>query len=172
MGHLQNQLMLPPRKILAANLATLMTASRRLSRLTDLVAASDGRLSNGTVGRIKTGNTGTNVDNLGEIANVFGIEAWQLLYPGLRAETRADGEAVVVGLPDWPFEMVEGARYFSLHEPERAYVQAKLSSAIEEREQAVVRKSEPPDRLEQLARDNLLPATPRRQSPAQSRRRR
>jgi hypothetical protein len=142
---------LRPREILAANLKTLMGASRRLGTLPEIAAASKGALSNGTLDRIRRAESATSVDYVGALADVFGLEPWQLLVPGLRAELGADGNPVVIGLPDWPFEMVEKDRYFALHEPSRAYVQAKLSSAIEERE-----GPRPPDGTDELARQALL----------------
>lgn len=125
-----------PREVLAANLKALMSASTSLRTLPELIAATGGKVTNGTLDRIRRAESATTVDTLEPIAAAFGLEPWQLLVPGLRADPGPDGRALISGLPDWPFEMVDRLRYQQLPELSRAYAQAKLAAAIEEREAA------------------------------------
>lgn len=78
------------REILSKNLYTLMKESPRfahLSTIQKIVVASGGKLANGTVGRMTKGDAPTDVDRLGELAEVFGLQAWQLLVPDIKANT-------------------------------------------------------------------------------------
>jgi hypothetical protein len=75
-----------PREILKANLRALMKESDRfahLSTVKKIVAASGGKLTNGTVGRMTSGSHTTDIDKLGELAAVFGMSPWQLLVEDL-----------------------------------------------------------------------------------------
>lgn len=148
----KNQRMRRPREILAENLRTLMAATPHLSRLPKIVEASNGALSNGTLDRIRRAESATSVDNLEALADLFGLEAWQLLVPDLRAEETGIGQHPHVYNLPWPFDMVESSRYLQLHEPARAYVQAKMNAAIEEREQSPRSRT----RTEELAESALL----------------
>lgn len=150
-----------PRDILAGNLKTLMGASR-MATFADIIRESQGKITNGTLDRIRRAESATSVDNLEILAEVFGIQAWQLLVPGLRATLGADGMPEVYNLPDWPFDMVDRERYFALQEPQRAYVQGKLATAIEEREGPLGH-----DRVEQLASEAVL--RPIKKSPPSAR---
>lgn len=87
-------------------------------------------LSNGNAQRVlDSSEVGT--ERLDQLARVFGLSAWQLLVPGLdpkQPPTLGDE------LPPWPFHMVEASRYWALSQEDRAFVQAKLDAAIEDRE--------------------------------------
>lgn len=67
-----------PSEILASNLNKLMKATPRLETNLKIVQASDGRLSNGKIGRVRLGGK-TDIETIGEIAEVFGLQPWQLL---------------------------------------------------------------------------------------------
>lgn len=125
-----------PREILAANLKALMAASASLSTFPDIIKASNGRITNGTLDRIRREESAAGVDTLEPIATVFGLEPWHLLVPGLQIRPGRDGDPVIDGLPAWPLEMVDKGRYTSLPAPDKAYAQAKMMAAIEERESA------------------------------------
>ena len=58
-------------------------------------------ISNGTVGRIVTGEVATTVDQLAALAQTFGLQAWQLLQPG--ATSHAHQQVA----PSWPLSKVE-----------------------------------------------------------------
>lgn len=75
-----------PRQILSENLKALMKARPDLDLLPKIVAASDKRLSNGTLDRIRRGASATDIDTLEELATTFGIEPWQLLIEGLNPQ--------------------------------------------------------------------------------------
>ncbi|HEY8356509.1 MAG TPA: hypothetical protein VIL30_03520 [Ramlibacter sp.] len=149
-----------PREVLAENLKTLMSASARLRTIPEIVQACNSAISNGTLDRIRRADASTGIDTLEPLAALFGLDAWQMLVPGLRAEVGPDGLPVVFGLPGWPFEMVDQARYQQLREPAKVYAQAKMMAAIEEREAAPLRSSA---REDELARGAVLGA-PKRQS--------
>lgn len=123
-----------PRDILAENLKTLMAASSKLSTFPDIIRASNGKISNGTLDRIRRKESATGVDSLEPLAEVFGMQAWQLLVPGLSAVEGPDGRLIVRGLPDWPLGLVDRQRYYVLGAPDQAYVQGKMVAAIEELE--------------------------------------
>lgn len=67
-----------PSEILAANLNKLMKATPRLETNLKIVQVSCGRLSNGKIGRVRLGGK-TDIETIGEIAEVFGLQPWQLL---------------------------------------------------------------------------------------------
>jgi hypothetical protein len=81
-----------PRDVLAANLKKLMAGMPELSTFTQITKAGGG--SNGTLDRIRRKTTGTSVDNLEPLADVYGLEPWQLLLESLTVE---DGQ--VKGIP-------------------------------------------------------------------------
>lgn len=70
-----------PRVILSSNLKALMAARPDLDTIKKIVNRGGG--SNGTVGRMLQGHTATRIDAVHDVARVFGLEAWQLLVPGL-----------------------------------------------------------------------------------------
>jgi hypothetical protein len=120
------------RDTLAANFKKLRAASPGLSRLPDITKAGGG--SNGTLGRIASKETGATIDTVEQLAAVYGLEAWQMLVPTLEAHPGANGRPVVTGLPDWPFALVDRARYEALSPEQRGHVQANLLGLIKEAE--------------------------------------
>ena len=91
-----------PRDILAANLKTLMAAKEDLARFPDITKASHGKLTNGTLDRIRRADAGVSVDRLEDLAEVFKLQPWQLLVEGLNPEAlpRLADEAFVRRLKD------------------------------------------------------------------------
>lgn len=75
------------RAILSKNLRTLIEAARqadpRLGAIRKVAEASGGKLTNGTVGRIAAGTHTTDIDTLADLAEVFGLQPWQLLVEDL-----------------------------------------------------------------------------------------
>jgi hypothetical protein len=70
----------------AANLNRLMASDRFKDRLgvpRQVIAASEGEISNGTLGRVRNAENGTRLDTVDALAKTFGIEPWQLLVPDL-----------------------------------------------------------------------------------------
>lgn len=81
-----------PRQVLSENLRALLSSDlegpRTIKEVANAsadirLAGEDMHLSNGKVGRIYKGESGTSVDSLYGLARVFGLEPWQLLVPGL-----------------------------------------------------------------------------------------
>lgn len=72
-----------PREILSKNLKSLMGSRPELSTIKKVADASDSVLSNGKVGRIYAASHTTDIDALQHLADVFGLQPWQLLVDGL-----------------------------------------------------------------------------------------
>lgn len=72
-----------PRDVLSENLRSLMAARPGLDTIRKVAAASNSTLSNGKVGRIYAASHTTDIDTLQHLADVFGLEPWQLLVHGL-----------------------------------------------------------------------------------------
>lgn len=108
-----------PRQVLAANLQRLMDASPGLSTLKAISQAGGG--SHGTVDRIRRATNGTSVDNLAELAKVFGVEPWHLLMPTLQAHKSGHTQPGISGVPVWPFssELLEAVNRLSPEETAR-----------------------------------------------------
>ena len=90
-----------PRDILAENFNKLRKVTPKLFPLKAITAASG--VPNGTLGRIQSAGAATSVDYLEPIARAFGLQAWQLLVPGLVIETGTNDKPKVSGPPVWPF---------------------------------------------------------------------
>lgn len=76
----------PLRRVLAVNVRNLMAAKPGLHSIRAVWTTSQdmgGSLTNGTVERIKNGDSATDVDKLEDLAQVFGLEPWQLLVENL-----------------------------------------------------------------------------------------
>lgn len=86
-----------PREILAANLKRLKDARPDLGTLKKITDRSNGRLSNGKLGRIVAASHTTDIDTLADLAQVFGLEPWHLLVEDLdlRALPAADSSALI-----------------------------------------------------------------------------
>lgn len=75
-----------PRQVLSENLKALMAHREDRGTLKKITAASRGKLTNGTLGRVRAATHATTVDTLGDLAEVFALEPWQLLVPDLKPE--------------------------------------------------------------------------------------
>lgn len=85
-----------PRDVLAANFKKLLDGVPGLGRLPQVTKASGGTLTNGTLDRIRRAEAQTGVDQVGELAKVYGLQAWQLLIPSLRVVNgKADGSTPI-----------------------------------------------------------------------------
>jgi hypothetical protein len=75
------------RDILSKNVRALIEDAREskpeLGTIKKVAEVSGGRLTNGTVGRMATGESPVNIDAVGDLARVFGLEPWQLLVENL-----------------------------------------------------------------------------------------
>jgi transcriptional regulator with XRE-family HTH domain len=69
------------RQTLSENLKALMAAHLSLNTFAKIVAA--GGPTNGTLDRIRRMESGASIDQLDNLAKVFGLEPWQLLVPDL-----------------------------------------------------------------------------------------
>lgn len=72
-----------PREVLSANMRALMAARPELGTIKKVADASGTALSNGKVGRIYAASHTTDIDTLQSLADVFGLEPWQLLVESL-----------------------------------------------------------------------------------------
>jgi hypothetical protein len=75
------------RDILSKNVRALIEDAREskpeLGTIKKVAEVSGGHLTNGTVGRMATGESPVNIDAVGDLARVFGLEPWQLLVENL-----------------------------------------------------------------------------------------
>lgn len=124
----------PIRQVLADNFNAIRSASRSLSSL-PLIAKAGGP-ANGTLGRILKMENGATIDTLEALAHAFGVQAWQLLLPGLKAAPNGTNHPTLVNVPGWPFSTVAQDRYDALSDEDKGFVQARFLAAIEEREAA------------------------------------
>lgn len=69
------------RQVLAANLKALMASHKTLDTFPKIVKARGP--SNGTLDRIRRMAAGASIDAVDQLAKVYGLEAWQLMVPGL-----------------------------------------------------------------------------------------
>lgn len=78
-----------PRQILSANLISLKDSGLFPGRDTikKIAHASGGKLSNGKVGRIVAASHTTDIEALADLAEVFGLQPWQLLVPSLNPQS-------------------------------------------------------------------------------------
>jgi hypothetical protein len=116
------------RDVLAVNFARLRAACPKLNKLPDITKAGGG--ANGTLGRIATRETGLSIDGLEQLASAYGVEPWQLLVPTLEAHQGERGKLILGGLPDWPFPLIDRARYERLTPEQRGFVQTRLDDAL------------------------------------------
>lgn len=116
--------------VLAANLKALMREHPRLERLPDITAASNGRLSNGKLDRIRRAAAATDVDTLEELAGVFGLEAWQLLSPSLRVNYTKTGLPQAQEVVAWPFKTLSPSAWLAVSEEVRAAAERMLLSSV------------------------------------------
>lgn len=70
--------------VLAHNLKALMKRPS-FNTLPKITKASDGRLSNGKLDRVRRAAAATDIDTLEQLAEVFGLQPWQLLQEDLGA---------------------------------------------------------------------------------------
>lgn len=122
------------REVLAANLLELRNASITLKSGPPIHQA--GGPANGTFGRIMSKETGATIDTLKLLGDVFGVKPWQLLLPGLKAKSNSTNHPILIGIPGWPFPLVDQKRYDRLSPEEQGFVQGKLITFIEEIEKA------------------------------------
>lgn len=99
-------LVMAPRRVLAANLAKLMAHAAE-SRRPDLASQNalaiycthrGNKIGQTTVGRIMRAEVNAEIDTIEAVARAFGLQAWQMLVPGLdpkahpKVLSRADAE--------------------------------------------------------------------------------
>lgn len=71
------------RKVIAANLRALMQSHVDLNTQMKIQERTNKRVSQRTVGRILEGSVSVTVDNLADLAHIFGLQPWQMLLPNL-----------------------------------------------------------------------------------------
>lgn len=78
------------RDTLAENLRTLMAAHHTHKTTTAIERATDGigsKVGKSTIDRAMKGETNLTIDHLEAIASIYGLDAWQLMTPGLRPKS-------------------------------------------------------------------------------------
>lgn len=122
------------RTVLWESVSRLMRKKYGKDNLTRL--AKDAGIGPGTATRIKDQETSVGIENLDKIADVFGVQAWQLLTPNLDADSLPR-----IGANEWPLPMVDKARYLNLPPDDRVLIQGYMTRLIEERELSANRRS-------------------------------
>lgn len=111
----------------------------------------------GSWGQRLLDETDIGISVLADAAHMFGLQPWQLLVPGLDPGRKPalSGDASA-----WPFPMVSQADYWALPPEDRAWVQAKLDSAIRERMDVLSRRQPqtPPASLVDASKGNPGPS--------------
>lgn len=125
------------REVVSSNVKALLMRNARKSGATPSAPGVSMLVNmgfaNGTAQRILAGDTSFGVDLLARLATRLGVEPWQLLVPNIDAENLPE---LSESPGAWPFDMVERRRYDALALKDRVFVQSKLDSAIQEREDA------------------------------------
>lgn len=124
-------------KILAKNLSRLCDKPQGMSIVE---VGRRAQIGKSTIDRVKKGETAVRIDNLEDIARVFGLEAWQLLYPDLDAK-RPPG-TIKADLTEDQYLLID--LYADLGPPEKEYVLNKAKQlASETRPEPADNKSKP-----------------------------
>lgn len=99
-----------------------MASEPRLDTLPKITAASNGRLSNGKLDRIRRAAGGTGIDTLEELANVFSVDSWKLLL------IVPDAYALrSTATSPWPFQTLDPQKVMDL-EP---HALSRLEGAVQ-----------------------------------------
>jgi hypothetical protein len=80
--------------VLAKNLKALMTQRPSLDTLPKITKATNGRLSNGKLDRVRRAAVATDIDTVEQLAEVFGVSAWQLLQEDMEVAAGLSPEAM------------------------------------------------------------------------------
>jgi len=117
----------------------------------------------GSWGQRLLNDTDIGVSVVAEAAKMFGLQPWQLLVPKLdpAAKPTLSGDASA-----WPFPMVKSAGYWSLPPEDRAWVQSKIDSAIQERAEAIRRRAPHPTSAEGTSGPMTLALSARKHAPS------
>lgn len=118
------------KEVLAGNLKALMSAKPGLSTLPKITAATDRRLSNGKLDRVRRAVSATDIETVEELAAVFGLEPWHLLSPSLKVTYTKGGKAQVEGAPAWPFAQLSPEAWQSISEEVRTAAEKMLLSSV------------------------------------------
>lgn len=111
--------------VLAANLTRLTEAGDGMSIVE---IARRAQIGKSTIDRIKKGETAVRIDNLEDIARVFRLEAWQLLYPDfdpVRVPVKVEAD-----LTEDEYMLL--TLFEDLGEPERKYILAKMKEFLDQ----------------------------------------
>jgi hypothetical protein len=117
-----------PRMVLSTNLRTLMGAVPALGTIKKVADASASKLSNGKVGRIYAASHTTDIDTLQDLADLFGVQPWQLLVPDLKPQALPKGSKEALLLPSDIAKLVLALQ--DLPEKQRAWVLKTSAEAV------------------------------------------
>jgi len=120
------------KKVLWENVSALMQREFGKENLTKL--AKKAGFGPGTSTRLKDQETSVGTDILDSIAANFNIEPWQLLMPGLGADTKAPADGLQM-------PMVDRDRFAALPSDSRVFIQGYVTRMIEEQEQLIAKRN-------------------------------
>lgn len=120
------------KKVLWENVSSLMQREFGKENLTKL--AGKAGFGPGTSTRLKGQETSVGTDILDSIAASFDVEPWQLLMPGMGADTQAPMDGLEM-------PMVDRDRFAALPSDSRIFIQGYVTRLIEEQEQLIAKRN-------------------------------
>lgn len=122
--------------VLWENVSALMKSKYGRENLTRL--ATEAKVGPGTVSRIKAHETSVGLDVVESIARLFKVEPWQLLVPGMSAESLP----ALSSAPDvWPFPGIDRDQVARLPPEKRGKIEGYIESVLEGAQIAEKRKA-------------------------------
>lgn len=113
-------------KILAENLNRLCVGQMTITEV-----GKRAQIGKSTIDRVRKAETAMRIDNLEDLARVFGLQAWQLLVPNVDPQT----PPVLVHEDLGEDEYTVATFYQQLDGPERRYILEKIRQFLTEQEQ-------------------------------------
>lgn len=114
---------MPVRLVLKTNFEALLKATHGLKSVGAVIEAGGG--TNGTLGRIRTMKISTSIDQVEQLAQVYGLKAWQLLHPHL-----LDDEGKLTNLVPWPLQKVSQNDFEALSYSEKLLVEGVVVALL------------------------------------------
>lgn len=111
------------RTLLAQKLKALMANNPTLGTLPKITSASGGRLSNGKLDRIRRAAVTTDIDALQDLADVFGIQPWELLRDEDEAAKRQPAVLADARAKKWPLKNIDLAKVGALGKKDAALLE-------------------------------------------------
>lgn len=116
-------------QVLAENLSRLCDGPKGMSILE---VGRRAQIGKSTIDRIKKGETAVRINNLEDVAQVFGLEAWQLLYPNLSRIHPPTEVDIKQDFSEEEYLLIK--LYGDLGQPEKEYILSKAKQLADEKD--------------------------------------